>query len=84
MIMYNFTEMITSHVIISKADTKYAHQVNFTVAVRVCRRLLRLINEPSPDFEALIYKNTSPIRPGRKVKRKNRPKSDVSFNYRVA
>jgi hypothetical protein len=84
-IMYNFAEMITSHVVISQANTKHAYQVNFTVAIHVCRHFLRLwSNVPPPDVEALIRKNILPVRPGRKDKRKVRSKTAVSFLYRVA
>ena len=33
LIMYNFTELVTSPVIIQKADCKYAYKANFSVAV---------------------------------------------------
>ena len=36
LIMYNFTELVTSPVIIQKADCKYAYKANFSVAVNVC------------------------------------------------
>lgn len=88
MIMYNFAEMITSHVVISQMDKRHPYQVNFTVAVHVCRHFLRSRdNEPPPDVEALIRKNIlpiRPIRPGQKNTRKIRWKSAVSFVYRVA
>ncbi|MBD2870840.1 IS4 family transposase [Paenibacillus arenilitoris] len=88
MIMYNFAEMITSHVVISQMDKRHPYQVNFTVAVYVCRQFLRSReNEPPPDVEALIRKNILPIRPvrpGQKNTRKIRYKSAVSFVYRVA
>ncbi|MBU5445690.1 IS4 family transposase [Paenibacillus sp. MSJ-34] len=88
MIMYNFAEMITSHVVISQMDKRHQYQVNFTVAVLVCRHFLRSRNnEPPPDVEALIRKNILPIRPirqGQKNTRKIRNKSAVSFVYRVA
>jgi hypothetical protein len=84
-IMYNFAEMITSHVVISLSDTKHAYQVNFTVAIHVCRHFLRCwSNAPPPDVEALIRKNILPVRPGRKDNRKIRYKTAVSFLYRVA
>lgn len=84
-IMYNFAEMITSHVIISLPDRKLGYQVNFTVAVHVCRHFLRFRrNEPPPDVEALIRKNVLPVRPDRSDKRKIRSKTAVSFLYRVA
>jgi hypothetical protein len=84
-IMYNFVEMITSHVVISLADTKHSYQVNFTVAIHICRRLLRLpSNAPPFDVEALIRINILPIRPGRQDKRNIRFRTAVSFIYRVA
>ncbi|MFM9282476.1 IS4 family transposase [Paenibacillus jiagnxiensis] len=88
MIMYNFAEMMTSHVVISQMDKRHPYHVNFTVAVHVCRRFLRSRDdEPPPDVEALIRKNIlpiRPIRPGQKNTRKIRWKSVVSFVYRVA
>jgi len=84
-IMYNFAEMITSHVVISQADTKHTYQVNFTVAIHICRRFLRFWCNVSPlHVEALIHKNILPVRPNRKDKRKIRSKTAVSFLYRVA
>jgi hypothetical protein len=85
LIMYNFAEMIISHVVISQADTKHVYQANFTVAIYICRHFLRAQNNaPQPDIEAFIRKNILPVRPGRTDKRKIRPKSVVSFLYRVA
>jgi len=83
LIMYNFSEMIISHIVISQADTKHAYQVNFTVAIHICRRFLRS-NAPPPDVEALIRKNVLPVREGRSDIRKIYYKSSVSFVYRVA
>ena len=84
-IMYNFTEMITSQVIVSKFDTKYPHKVNFSIAVSVCRKFLGFLSDVTPsDVEALIRKNTSPVRPDRQNTRNIRSKSAVSFVYRVA
>lgn len=84
-IMYNFAEMITTNVVISQADAKLTYQVNFTVAIHICKHFLRLSNEvPAPDVEALISKNILPVRPGRKDKRKIRYRTAVSFLYRVA
>ena len=52
LIMYNFTELITSPVILRKADNKYAYKANFTVAVHVCRQFF-LGNVSPPDVEAV-------------------------------
>jgi len=84
-IMYNFAEMITSHVVISQAHTKLTYQVNFTIAILVCRHFLRSSsNAPPSDVEAIIRKNVLPIRPGRFDIRKIQCKTAVSFLYRVA
>jgi len=83
LIMYNFTELITSPVIIRKADCKYAYKANFSVAVHVCRQFF-LGNVSPPDVEALIRRHVSPIRPGRSRPRKMTVKHAVSFIYRVA
>ena len=84
-ILYNFTEISTSHVIISQADRKHAYQVNFTIATHICRHFLRLWSYVLPhDIETLISKNIQPVRPGRMNKRKFRTKAVVSFMYRVA
>lgn len=83
LIMYNFTELITSHVVISKASKKYDYKANFTVAVHVCRQFF-LGNVSPPDVEALIYRHVSPIRPNRSRPRNLTVKRAVSFFYRVA
>jgi hypothetical protein len=84
-IMYNFSEMITSHVVISQADTKHAYQVNFSVAIHICRHFLRSPNNiHPPDVEALIRKNILPIRLDRQYTRNTHTKSAVSFTYRMA
>ena len=83
LIMYNFAELITSSVVISKADTKYAYKANFSVAVHVCRQFL-LGNVAPPNVKALIARYVSPIRPGRSRPRNLTAKHAVSFFYRVA
>ena len=83
LIMYNFAELVTSPVIIQKADCKYAYKANFSVAVHVCRQFF-LGNVSPPDVEALIRKHVSPIRPGRSRPRKMTVKHTVSFIYRIA
>lgn len=83
LIMYNFAELVTSHVIIQKADCKYAYKANFSVAVHVCRQFF-LGNVSPPDVEALILRHVSPIRPGRNRPRKMTAKHAVSFVYRVS
>lgn len=88
LIMYNFVEIITSRVLISQSNRRYAYKVNFTNAAHVCRRFLRLgCNEPPLDVQTLIKKSITPIRPLRQGVfgvRKSNPKSAFSFIYRVA
>ncbi len=83
LIMYNFSELVTSHVIIQKSDTKYAYKANFSVAVHICRQFF-LGNVSPPDVEAIILRYISPIRPGRKHPRNASSKHAVSFSYRIA
>lgn len=85
LVMYNFCELITMHVVIQQKDTKHCYQVNFTRAIQVCRCYFKHQSDISPpDVEALIRKNILPIREGRKDPRKVKAKTVVSFLYRVA
>lgn len=83
--MYNFCEIITTHVVIQQKDRKYSYQVNFTMAISICLHYFKCRDAISPpNVEALIQKNILPVRNGRKDPRKVRTKSSVSFIYRVA
>ena len=83
LIMYNFAELITSHVVIQKLNRKYPCKANFSVAVQVCRQFL-LGNISPPDVEATISRNVSVIRTGRNNPRNVVIKHAISFLYRVA
>ncbi len=83
LIMYNFVEMITSHVVIEKKQRKYTYSANFTVAVHVCR-LFYSGKTTSPDLEAIIARNIIPVRPDRHRERKLTVKVFHGFLYRVA
>ena len=81
--MYNFCELITSHVIIQKKRRKHVYQTNFTAAVHICRQFLQGDVAP-PKVEALISNYVVPIRPGRSTPRRAK---DIKFNgffYRIA
>lgn len=85
LLLYNFCEIITTHVVIQQKDTKHAYQVNYTLAIHICRHFLRLHTDISPpNVEMLIQKNILPVRPGRSDPRKAKHQSFVSFLYRVA
>ena len=83
LIIYNFCERIITNIIIQQKNRKYTYQVNFTVAIFICREYFRN-RIPPPDLEVLIQKNILPIREGRKAPRKVRPNSATSFLYRIA
>ena len=83
LIMYNFSELITSHVVIQKFNRKYPCKANFSVAVQVCRQFL-LGNISPPDVEATISKYVSVARTSRSNPRHMVVKHAVSFLYRVA
>lgn len=83
LIMYNFTQMITSHVVISTKQRKYTYKASLSVAVHMCK-LFYIGKTTSPNVEAAIAKNLVPIRPDRHQKRKAERKIHQSFFYRVA
>lgn len=83
LIIYNFSEMITSHVAISKKKRLYTYKANFSMAVHVCR-LFFYEKATSPGLEAIISKNLIPIRPNRHYTRKRSEKGFCGFLYRVA
>lgn len=83
LVMYNFSELITLHVVIEKKDRKYEYKVNFSVAIHICREYF-LGKITPPNIEALISKYITPIRPGRSRPRNIVAKSAISFMYRVA
>jgi len=83
--MYNFCEIITLNVVITYKQRKHEYQVNFTVAIHICRYFFRYSDDANPpDVELLIQQNILPIRKGRQDQRHLRAKSSVSFIYRVA
>ena len=83
MTMYNFAEMITSHVAIEKKQRKHTYKANFSVAAHICRLFYRGKTTP-PDLEAIIAKNLIPIRPNRHQERNVNAKIFHGFLYRVA
>lgn len=83
LIMYNFSEMITSHVVIKQKERKYTYKANFSVAVHLCR-LFYHQKITSSVLEAIISRNVIPIRLDRHRIRKNSDKSFKGFLYRIA
>lgn len=83
LIMYNFAEMITSHVVIEKKQRKHTYKANFSVAVHMCRKFYHG-ETTSPDLETIIARNLVPIRLGRHRERNLTVKIFHGFLYRVA
>ena len=85
LLLYNYCELITAHVVQQMQNTGKTKQVNFTIAIYICREYLRQKRNLSPpDVIKLIEKHILPVRPGRKDPRKVKPQASVSFLYRVA
>ena len=81
--LYNFVEVITSHVAISKKQRKYKYKCNFSAATHVCRLFLRGLTSP-PYVESAIARNLVPIRPNRERGRFRTESVLQRFFYRVA
>ncbi|SEW43065.1 IS4 family transposase [[Clostridium] fimetarium] len=85
LLLYNFCEAITTYVVIEQQQkNKHTYQVNFTMAICICKKYLKCNDISPPNVELLIQKYILPVRPGRQDPRKVKPKSVVGFLYRVA
>lgn len=82
LIMYNFAEMITLHVVIKEKQRKHTYKANFSVAAHMCR-LFYLGKTRPPDLETVIARNLIPIRPDRHWERKLKSKIFGGFLYRI-
>ena len=80
--MYNFAELITSHVVVKQKNRKYPYRINFAAAVHICRNFF-LKNISPPVVEALLLQHLLPIRSGLSHPRGNRTYSAASFLYRI-
>lgn len=88
-ILYNFCFIIIRELAKRKSNKrkrKYVYVINKTRAIHLIRDLLmkRKGGSPPPDLEALISKETLPLRPGRSDPRKVRTQSVIGFNYRFS
>lgn len=85
MVMYNFCGIITMHVVIQQKSRKHGYQVNFSMAMSICRHFFKTLDKTHPpNVEALIQKYILPIRQERTYPRKIKFRTFVSFNYRLA
>ena len=82
LILYNFCEIISANIILEERNRKYTYQLNYTMAIQICRHYLRQ-TFVTIDVEGLIKKELSPQRPDRHYQRRVIKKRWVSFSYRV-
>lgn len=80
--MYNFAELITSHVAVKQKNRKHSYRINFAAAVHICRNFF-LENISPSDIEALLLKHLLPVRRGSSHLRRRSKKSAPSFIYRI-
>ena len=87
-ILYSFCFIIIRELTRRKLQKKrkYEYVINITRAIHLIRDLLlnRKGGSPPPDLEALISKETLPLRPDRSDPRKVRAQSVIGFNYRFS
>lgn len=70
LIAYNATELLISHAVVEKHDTKYPYKVSFTKAAHICRIYLRLTTQiDSIDVMPLLLKELIPVRDDRQFSR---------------
>ena len=75
LIMYNYcTHIIDAAEVPEKEQAVYAYQVNFQMAVYLCKRFYRRILSSGHDLIIEISRYIEPIRPGWQDQRKLRPK----------
>ena len=80
--MYNFAELITSHVVVKQKNRKHPCRINFAVAVHICRNFFLKNISPS-EVEALLLMHLLPIRQGSANLRRGSPKAAPNFTYRI-
>ena len=80
--LYNFSELVASHVAIQKKKRKHIYKINFSIAVYACRNFLLGRYAPK-SVEAVIGKHILPYRPDLSKPRNLRSIPPVSFSYRA-
>ena len=85
MTIYNYCESIITQIIIHQSKRNKIYQVNFTLAIYICREYISNHRKlKPPDIEQLIQRNILPVRSGRHDPRKVNVQKPVSFLYRIA
>lgn len=81
--MYNFTQLISSHIVVKQKSNKYLYRINFSAAVHICRDFF-LKNISAKFAEILISQHVLPVRESVSNSRKLQPQTAKSFVYRLA
>lgn len=81
--LYNFSELVTSHIAIRKKKRHHIYKINFSVAVYACRNFLLGRYAPKA-VETVISKHILPYRPNLSKPRNLRSIPPAGFSYRVA
>ena len=80
--MYNFCQLIISHIIIKQKKRKFSYRINFAVSVHICRNFFLKNISPSK-VETLLLRYLLPIRQGLTNPRKAHARVAASFLYRI-
>lgn len=83
LILYNFCQSIALHTKLKQKNRKHSYQLNYTMAIKICRNFMKYDKAPPNDVEKLLEKELLPIRPGRNSVRTKPQKSIVAFLYRI-
>ena len=83
LILYNFCQSIALHTKLKQKNRKHSYQLNYTMAIKICRNFMKYDKAPPNDVEKLLEKELLPIRPGRNSARSRPKKSLVSFFNRI-
>ena len=80
--MYNFAELITSHIAVKQKSGEHPYKVNFAAAVHICREFF--LKNISPSLvEGLLLQYLLPIRNRPASPRMTRTKQAPTFSYRI-
>ena len=80
--MYNFAELITSHVVIRQKCRKLTYNINFSAAIHICR-IFFLKNISPSTVETLLLQHLLPVRKGLSNPRNAQARPAVGFSYRI-
>lgn len=85
MILFNISMIIIDHIANTiESKNKWEYTINVIRGIHIIRDIGKRKGGYPPDFDKLIRRELSPIRPDRHVERKMKTKGYVRFNYRFS